>query len=84
MIDVGLNGLNAIQTVTPECGRYLIRGKIFPHPPFGVQCINRHVFHHIGKAFIEPQVVPPLHGNQIAEPLMAELVRDNRSNEAPG
>ena len=84
MIDVGLNGLNAVQAVAPECGRYFIRGKIFPHMPIRLERVNCYVFHHIGEAFVEPQVVPPVHGNEIAKPLMAELVRDNRGNEASG
>lgn len=34
-----------------------------------------------GKSLIEPQVVPPLHGHQVAEPHVAELVLDNHAEE---
>ena len=33
-----------------------------------------------GKAFIQPEVVPPLHGDQVAEPLVREFVRDDRGH----
>ena len=38
----------------------------------------RLVFHPRGKAFVEPDVIPPLHGHQIAEPLVSHLVGDGQ------
>jgi len=32
------------------------------------------MLHEASKAFIEPDVVPPLHGNQVSEPLVADLM----------
>lgn len=29
------------------------------------------------KAFVEPQLAPPVHGDQVAEPLVCQLVSDN-------
>ena len=34
------------------------------------------VAHELGEGLVEPQVVPPLHGDQIAEPHVRELVQD--------
>src|ERR1700758_830598 len=35
-----------------------------------------HAFHESGKAFVEPNVAPVFARDEVAEPLMAELVRD--------
>ena len=42
--------------------------------PFRMQALRWFEGHPGGKAFIEPQVVPPFHGHQIAKPLMGHLV----------
>ena len=36
-----------------------------------------------GEALVEPEVVPPGHGDEIAEPLVCELVGDQAENAAP-
>ena len=38
------------------------------------------VLHPGGKAFVEPDVVPPLHGDQVAEPLVGHLVSDDQGH----
>ncbi len=38
------------------------------------------VLHPGGKALVEPEVVPPLHGDQVAEPLVSHLVRDDQGD----
>ena len=43
----------------------------------GFHVLDRLARHPCGKAFIEPDVVPPLHRDQIAEPLMRHLVRNH-------
>ena len=40
--------------------------------------INSDEFHETGESFLEPKVAPPLHGDQIPEPLVSQLVGDNR------
>lgn len=35
------------------------------------------VLHEAGEALVEPQLVPPLHRHQVAEPLVRQLVRDH-------
>jgi hypothetical protein len=39
--------------------------------------VDDFALHPRGKAFVQPEVVPPRHGHQIAEPLMGELVGDD-------
>ena len=48
--------------------------------PFRLPLRDRLAFHPRGKAFIEPNVVPPLHGNQIAKPLVRHFVRNYAGN----
>ena len=38
------------------------------------------ILHPRGKALVEPEVVPPLHGDQVAEPLVRELVGDHSAH----
>ena len=38
------------------------------------------VLHPGGEAFVEPDVVPPLHGDEIAEPLVRHFVRDHQGD----
>jgi hypothetical protein len=34
-----------------------------------MQCVGRQGLHPAGEAFIEPEIVPPGHGDEVAEPL---------------
>ncbi len=52
----------------------LIDGELRPHLPFRKQVVDRKVFDPAGEAFIEPEIGPPAHSDEIAEPLMGELV----------
>ena len=44
--------------------------------PFRLPCFHGLERHPGGEAFVEPDVVPPLHGDQIAEPLVRDFVSD--------
>src|SRR5882762_5656438 len=37
-------------------------------------------FHPRGKAFVQPNIVPPLHSDQVAEPLVRDFMRDDRGH----
>ena len=45
--------------------------------PLGVHRFDGLILHPCGKAFVQPDVIPPLHRDQIAKPLMRHLVRDH-------
>ncbi len=45
--------------------------------PLGMHRSDGLVLHPGGEAFVEPDVVPPLHGHQVAEPLVRHFVRDD-------
>ena len=84
MINVGLHWLHTIQAVAPQRRGDLAGGEILPHSPFWMQRVDCHVFHHISETFVQPQVIPPLHGHQITKPLVAEFVSDDGGDEALG
>jgi hypothetical protein len=43
-----------------------------------MQAVGGARFHPRGEAFVQPQVVPPRHGDQIAEPLVRDFVRGHQ------
>ena len=43
--------------------------------------INGDVFHHVGKALVEPEIVPPLHRNQVTKPLVSQLVGNDGGDQ---
>ena len=55
-----------------------------PALPLRIEVLGRLHLHPGGEAFVEPQVVPPAHGDEIAEPLVRDLVGDDAENAAAG
>ena len=53
----------------------MIHSILLPHLPIREHFIRRHVLRPAREPFIEPQVVPPCHGDEVPEPLVRELVR---------
>ena len=53
------------------------RGVILRVEPLGVPLGDGLVLHPGGEALVEPEVVPPLHGDHVAEPLVRHLVGDD-------
>ena len=49
---------------------------------FGVQRLNDLAAHPGGERFVQPDVVPPRHRDEIAKPLMGELVRQHIGEQA--
>ncbi|MNV13056.1 hypothetical protein D3C71_1036830 [compost metagenome] len=48
--------------------------------PFRMQLVRGAAGHPGGEAFVEPQVVPPRHRHQVAEPLVRDFMRGNAEN----
>ena len=80
MMNSCLDGLHAINRITAKGQRALVVTKIRPHIPLGMDGIDCQIFHHVGKALVEPEVIPPLHRHEIAKPLVAELVANDGGN----
>ena len=47
------------------------------HFPVLSEVIGTNIFHIVSKAFIKPQVIPPLHSDQVTKPLVRKLVSHN-------
>ena len=58
--------------------------ELLPHAPARVELVADARLHPRGEALVEPQVVPPVHGHQVAEPLVGELVDDHLRHALPG
>ena len=48
--------------------------------PFRVQSGRRLILHPAGEPFVQPEIVPPGHGDEIAEPLMRHFMRGDRED----
>ena len=55
-----------------------------PDPPLGMEALARLGRHPVGERLVEPEVVPPGHGDQVAEPLVRDLVRDHAVDAPAG
>ena len=51
--------------------------EVEPHPPLRAPIIDDLVGHPSGEGLVEPEVIPPLHGHPVAEPLVGKLVGDH-------
>mmetsp|Transcript_24843 Transcript_24843/g.72795 ORF Transcript_24843/g.72795 Transcript_24843/m.72795 type:complete len:212 (+) Transcript_24843:1407-2042(+) len=51
-----------------------------PHIPLRVDLIQRNELHEPSEALVEPEIRPPVHGHEVAEPLVRQLVADCSSN----
>ena len=65
-------------------GVLLLAVAIEPGFPLRIELLGRLFLHPAGKALVEPEIVPPAHGDEIAEPLMRHLMCDDAEDAAPG
>lgn len=75
-----LDRVTAPQTVQVQGGGQIIDNVILPHLPVRVELIHRVPAHPSSKTFVEPQTLPEIHGDQVAEPLVGKFVLDDLSN----
>ena len=74
--DVGADRVRGRQRVERQ-RRALARLEVHPDPPRRPPGVDDLVGHPGGERLVEPQVVPPHHRHQVAEPLVRQLVRDH-------
>ena len=63
-------------------GGLLEAAAVEPALPVGMERFGGLGLHPAGEAFIEPDIVPPRHGDEIAEPLMRHFVGDDAEDAA--
>mmetsp|Transcript_10788 Transcript_10788/g.23819 ORF Transcript_10788/g.23819 Transcript_10788/m.23819 type:complete len:246 (+) Transcript_10788:1131-1868(+) len=72
-----LNGVRGSQGIQQQRLRLLLADIRLPDVPLREQAVCRESLRPIGETLVQPQVVPPLHCYQVAEPLVGQLVRDH-------
>ncbi len=73
---LGADGAGGADGVVVE-GVVEVAGDVLGEVPLGVPVVGGLVLHPGGEAFVEPEVIPPLHGDHVAEPLVRHLVGDD-------
>ena len=69
-----LDGVAVLQAVELERANGVVVDVLLPNFEIRVAHVRRVVLHEGGEALVEPQVRPPLHGDEVAEPLVRHLV----------
>ena len=64
-------------------GVLLLAVAVEPGLPLRIEMLRGLLLHPAGKTLVEPEVVPPAHGDEIAEPLMRHLMRQDAEDAAP-
>ena len=72
--DRDVDGVGPHKRVGGECSNEVSGDVTLPDLPLWVKNVAGHVLHVCRKAFVEPNVVPPLHCHEVPEPLMCCLV----------
>ncbi len=58
-------------------GQVAFHAEADPAPPFGAEGVDAEELHQSGEGFVQPDAVPPFHGDEVAEPHMGDLVGDD-------
>src|SRR5436853_1816048 len=78
--DFGLDGMSAVQCVSGHRSPGAGFDKVLPDPPLWISPVNYLIGHEGREALIKPEVIPPLHSDEIAEPHVRNFVRDYFGN----
>ena len=78
--DGDVNGVTGTDTVEREGSLHTLVDKLRPHLPVRVHVVNSIPTSPGSETFVEPELIPPVHGYQVAEPLVSKFVRDNVGN----
>ena len=49
-----------------ECRDHCVRDKLWPNVEFREEFVGAVILHEAGETLVQPQVRPPLHGDQVA------------------
>jgi hypothetical protein len=74
VLDGYLDGVRGSETVELEGHLHRIRDKLSPDIPLWVEMVDGVPSYPCCETLVEPELVPPVHGDQVAEPLMSKLV----------
>jgi hypothetical protein len=67
-------------TVETESSLHTLVNKLSPNLPVRVQVINSVPTNPGSETLVKPELIPPVHGDKVTEPLVSKLVGDNVGN----
>ena len=79
-VDILADGLDAGQEVALHGVGAFVEVEVLHDFPLGEEGVDTDVFDVGGEGFVEPEVVPPAHGDEIAEPLVGDFVGDDKGD----
>ena len=71
-----IDGVRAGEPIEAERAGAVVL-EALPHAPFGAPLVDHAIRHPGGERLVQPEVVPPRHGDQVAVPHVGQLVRDD-------
>ncbi len=71
------------EAIARESLRRPAGAEVIPGLLRGIDAVDGGVADERGEALVEPDIVPPLHRDEVAEPLMREFVGDRNEDKAP-
>ena len=77
-----LDRAGVVQGIHVE-GRRALQAELHPTLPLCVEGVHRHGAHEGGEGLVQPDAVPPAHGNQVAEPHVGDFVGDDVRHAHP-
>src|SRR5205823_14674712 len=77
ILDARLDRMRASQAVPSHCSRGLGPDEVLPDLPLRIALVDGVVAHEGGDALVEPDVVPPFHGAQVAAPYLSNLMSND-------
>mmetsp|Transcript_36497 Transcript_36497/g.65277 ORF Transcript_36497/g.65277 Transcript_36497/m.65277 type:complete len:253 (+) Transcript_36497:1970-2728(+) len=78
--DGNLDWMAAAEPIQLQGPLLLLAHVALPNVPLGRERVGSEGLHPICEALIEPQVIPPGHGDEITEPLVGQLVADHTAD----
>ena len=78
--DGDVNGVTGTDAVESEGSLHTLVDKLRPHLPVRVHVVNSIPTGPGSETLVQPELIPPVHGDQVAEPLVSKFVRDNVGN----
>ncbi|GJC83687.1 hypothetical protein ColLi_06525 [Colletotrichum liriopes] len=77
VLDGHVDGVAGADAVQLEGHLHALIDELRPHLPLRVEVVGRVPSDPGGEALVEPELVPPVHGDEVAEPLVSQLVGDD-------
>src|SRR6266851_2139422 len=89
VLDLGLDWVSGFQAISPQGTAMLYArtksggfssDKVVPNRPLWISVVDCLLSHEGGEALVEPDVIPPFHGHQVAKPHVSNLMRYDSRN----